>query len=367
MLFFSAFHKLGLLFRLKFVIMLMQADFDPACKTSQYCGKGQIRMKKLYYIANLRSGKRAIRAKLASVIDTFTAAGYEVTVRTTQAPMDACAAAEYACLTGAFDMVVCSGGDGTLNEVIQGVMFSEQPLPVGYIPCGSTNDFSKSLRYPADIEKAAQWLMHGHPYQCDIGRFNGRHFLYVASFGAFTSTVLETPQNVKNVIGHMAYVLYGMTHLSDIRPLHLKIEADDRQLDDEFIFGMVSNTASVAGMLKLRDFRLDDGVFEVMLIRKPGNVIDLQRIIASLLNLDEDVDPRYVEFFRSSHLHIISDEEITWTLDGEYGGENCEFDLGVCSRAVTLCVGDDAPYNDGRECAELFIQDVAELGPTKEV
>ena len=159
-------------------------------------------MKKLYFISNLQSGKSAIRGKLAAVIDKFTAAGYEVTVRTTQGRKDATAAAEYACLTGNYDLIVCSGGDGTLNEVVQGLMHSQCPLPVGYIPCGSTNDFGRSLKISDDVETAVQQIIDGHPFQCDIGTFNKQNFLYVAAFGAFTETVYETKQNVKNVLSH---------------------------------------------------------------------------------------------------------------------------------------------------------------------
>lgn len=303
-------------------------------------------MKKLYFITNLQSGKNAMRAKLASVIDIFTKGGYEVTVRTTQARMDACAAAEYACLSGEYDMLVCSGGDGTLNEVVQGLMHSREPLPLGYIPCGSTNDFAKSLQYPTDIEKAAQWLMNSHPYHCDIGSFNSSHFLYVAAFGAFTACVYETPQTVKNVIGHMAYVLQCLTLLPSIRALRVKIEYDGHVLEDDYIYGMVSNTASVAGTLKLKNFRLDDGLFEVMLIRKPKNVVDLQHILTSLLNIDENIDPAYVQYFRASNIRFISNEEIPWTIDGEYGGASCDTEISISKRAVTFCVGQDAPHND---------------------
>lgn len=303
-------------------------------------------MKKLYFITNLQSGKSAMRGKLAAVIDRFTAAGYEVTVRTTQARMDACAAAEYACLSGAFDLIVCSGGDGTLNETVQGLMHSRQPLPLGYIPCGSTNDFAKSLRFPTEIEDAAAWLLSGRRYQCDVGIFNSHHFLYIAAFGAFTSASYDTPQNMKNVMGHFAYLLRGLTLVPSIRPLRVKIEYDGKVIEDEFLYGMVSNTAAVAGMLKLRSFQLDDGKFEVMLIRKPANVIDLQRIISHLMNLNEDVDPEYVQYFRASSLRFISNEEIPWAIDGEYGGMTCDAEISVCRRAVTFCVGEDAPEND---------------------
>ena len=313
-------------------------------------------MKKLYFISNLQSGKSAIRGKLAAVIDKFTAAGYEVTVRTTQGRKDATAAAEYACLTGNYDLIVCSGGDGTLNEVVQGLMHSQCPLPVGYIPCGSTNDFGRSLKMSDDVETAVRQIIDGHPFQCDIGTFNKQNFLYVAAFGAFTETVYETKQNVKNVIGHMAYLLHGLTLLPGIRPLHMKIEFDGKTVEDDYLFGMVSNTASVGGMLKLNNFRLDDGTFEVMLIRMPPNVIHLKKIISQLMDINMDIDEKYVSYFRASNLRFISNEEIPWTIDGEYGGASCDTEIGNCHRAVTFWVSDDAPYNND-EMQRLFTQE----------
>lgn len=313
-------------------------------------------MKKLYFISNLQSGKSAIRGKLAAVIDKFTAAGYEVTVRTTQGRKDATAAAEYACLTGNYDLIVCSGGDGTLNEVVQGLMHSQCPLPVGYIPCGSTNDFGRSLKISDDVETAVQQIIDGHPFQCDIGTFNKQNFLYVAAFGAFTETVYETKQNVKNVIGHMAYLLHGLTLLPGIRPLHMKIEFDGKTVEDDYLFGMVSNTASVGGMLKLNNFRLDDGTFEVMLIRMPPSVIHLRKIISQLMDINMDIDEKYVSYFRASNLRFISNEEIPWTIDGEYGGASCDTEIGNCHRAVTFWVSDDAPYNND-EMQRLFTRE----------
>lgn len=321
--------------------------------------KGIEIMKKLYFITNLQSGKSIMRGKLAAVVDQFTAAGFEVTVRTTQGRKDATAAAEYACLTGLYDLLVCSGGDGTLNEVVQGLMHSQKPLPLGYIPCGSTNDFGRSLKMSSDVEEAVNQIINGHSFCCDIGTFNGRNFLYVAAFGAFTEAVYETPQNIKNVIGHMAYLLHGLTLLPSIRPLHMKIEYDGKVIEDDFLYGMVSNTASVGGMLKLNNFRLDDGSFEVMLIRKPPNVIQLNKILTQLLDINMDIDQEYVLYFRAGQLRFISNEEIPWTLDGEYGGASCDTEIGICNRAITFWVSDDAPYNDD-EIKRLFTLDQME-------
>ncbi len=303
-------------------------------------------MKELYFITNLQSGKNAIRPRLATVIDIFTAGGYEVTVRTTQERFDATAAAEYACLCGKFDLIVCSGGDGTLNEVVQGLIHSQEPLPVGYLPCGSTNDFARSMKIPRNPVEAAAQILQSHPYCCDIGLFGGRSFLYVASFGAFTASTYETPQKLKNIMGHLAYLLHGLTLVPTIRAFHIKLEYDESTLEDEFIFGMVTNTASVGGMLRIKYFRLDDGLFEVMLIRKPQTVLDLQRTVAALLNIEDERLPENIVFLRASRLRFISDEEIIWNLDGEYGGEHCDTQIDVHRRAVTFRVGEDSPFND---------------------
>lgn len=281
-----------------------------------------------------------IRSKLASVIDIFTKAGYEVTARATQSQLDASAAAEYACLTG-YDMLVCSGGDGTLNEVVQGVINSGTHVPLGYIPCGSTNDFSRALHIPKGIENAAAWMMEGGRFACDVGMFNDRSFMYIAAFGAFIEATYETPQNVKNVIGHAAYILNGLTRLTKIRSYHVRVEFEDQVLEDDYIFGMVTNSASVAGLLSMNDFLLDDGQHEVTLIKKPGNPLDLKRIISSVLNMQQDLDTEYVKCFRASNIRFVSTNEMPWTIDGEFGGAGTIAEICNVQQAITIAVGKD--------------------------
>lgn len=292
-------------------------------------------MKKLYFILNLQSGKATISSKLAVVIDMFTKAGYEVTARPTQERMDACAAAKYACGQG-FDLIVCSGGDGTLNEVIQGVMRSEKKLPIGYIPAGSTNDFARGVGIPRNIIDAVQWIIDGKKYPCDIGSFNDKFFTYIAAFGAFTEVTYETSQQVKNVLGHVAYVLNGISRLKNIKSYHMKITYDDEIIEDNYIFGMVTNSSSVAGLLSLNDFLLDDGLYEVMLIKTPGNPLDLQRIIHSLLNIDIDIDTAYIKSFRTSKIRFECDDELQWTIDGEFGGAYKTVDVCNNKQAIEL-------------------------------
>lgn len=292
-------------------------------------------MKKLYFILNLQSGKATISSKLAVVIDMFTKAGYEVTARPTQERMDACAAAKYACGQG-FDLIVCSGGDGTLNEVIQGVMRSEKKLPIGYIPAGSTNDFARGVGIPRNIIDAVQWIIDGKKYPCDIGNFNDKFFTYIAAFGAFTEVTYETSQQVKNVLGHVAYVLNGISRLKNIKSYHMKITYDDEIIEDNYIFGMVTNSSSVAGLLSLNDFLLDDGLYEVTLIKTPGNPLDLQRIIHSLLNIDIDIDTAYIKSFRTSKIRFECDDELQWTIDGEFGGAYKTVDVCNNKQAIEL-------------------------------
>lgn len=292
-------------------------------------------MKKLYFILNLQSGKATISSKLAVVIDMFTKAGYEVTARPTQERMDACAAAKYACGQG-FDLIVCSGGDGTLNEVIQGVMRSEKKLPIGYIPAGSTNDFARGVGIPRNIIDAVQWIIDGKKYPCDIGSFNDKFFTYIAAFGAFAEVTYETSQQVKNVLGHVAYVLNGISRLKNIKSYHMKITYDDEIIEDNYIFGMVTNSSSVAGLLSLNNFLLDDGLYEVTLIKTPGNPLDLQRIIHSLLNIDIDIDTAYIKSFRTSKIRFECDDELQWTIDGEFGGAYKTVDVCNNKQAIEL-------------------------------
>ena len=282
-----------------------------------------------------RQGKATISSKLAVVIDMFTKAGYEVTARPTQERMDACAAAKYACGQG-FDLIVCSGGDGTLNEVIQGVMRSENKLPIGYIPAGSTNDFARGVGIPRNIIDAVQWIIDGKKYPCDIGSFNDKFFTYIAAFGAFTEVTYETSQQVKNVLGHVAYVLNGISRLKNIKSYHMKITYDDEIIEDNYIFGMVTNSSSVAGLLSLNNFLLDDGLYEVTLIKTPGNPLDLQRIIHSLLNIDIDIDTAYIKSFRTSKIRFECDDELQWTIDGEFGGAYKTVDVCNNKQAIEL-------------------------------
>lgn len=300
-------------------------------------------MKKIYFIVNLYSGKAMIASKLAEIIDMFTKARFEVTVRPTQEKLDATAAAKYACSQD-FDLIVCSGGDGTLNEVIHGVMKSERQLPIGYIPAGSTNDFARGIGIPKNMIEAAEGIIKGEYVKCDIGSFNDKYFTYIAAFGAFTEVTYETSQQVKNYLGHAAYILNGLTHIKNIRSYHMKITTDTEVIEDDFIFGMVTNSSSVAGLLSLDDFLVDDGVYEVVLIKSPTNPLDLQKIIYSILNIEIDIDTAHIKSFRTGSINFECDEPIQWTVDGEFGGSFENVSVRNNRQAITFVADKNNSY-----------------------
>ena len=321
-------------------------------------------MKLLYFIVNLYAGKAAIAEKLGMIIDEFTQFDYEVTIHTTQSGDDASRAAEYACSAG-FDLIVCAGGDGTLSQCLQGIMNSSNRIPIGYIPAGSTNDFAKSLGIPKDTMAAVHRIIRGKPVPCDVGGFNNQYFSYIVAFGAFSNIAYETPQNVKNVLGHSAYFLNGIKQLSSIKSRPMRIEYGDNVIEDEFVFGMVTNTASVAGMLSMKDFLLDDGMFEVVLVKMPSNPMQLQNIVRSLFNMTGEIDKEYIKFFRTDRIKFKSlcNEPVTWTRDGEYGGDYITNTIVNYHRAVSFIVDDsiikisDSGFPDGDGVIEKAINE----------
>lgn len=300
-------------------------------------------MKKLYFIVNPLAGRATIGDKLCEIIDEFNKADYEVTVHITQSADDASISSKYACENG-FDLLVCAGGDGTLSQCLHGIMSSVNRIPIGYLPAGSTNDFARSLGIPKTTMEAVKWITEGRPMSCDIGGFNDNYFTYIVAFGAFTSVAYETSQQVKNIFGHASYILNGMTQLNTLRSKRMHIEYDDVVLEDDFIYGMVTNSASVAGLLSMNDFLLDDGVFEVTLIKKPANIVQLQQIVHSLLNISEEIDKEYIRFFRTDKITFtsLSDDPINWTLDGEFGGDSQVNTVVNLKKAISFMVGDNA-------------------------
>lgn len=308
-------------------------------------------MKKLLFVYNPRAGKEMLRPRLSDVLDIFVKAGYEVTVHPTQAYRDAYyQIKEYE--VGKYDLIACSGGDGTIDEVATGMMkrreMGKDVVPVGYIPAGTTNDFAKSLHIPRKPLAAADNAVKGVPFPCDIGKFNDSVFVYIAAFGIFTDVSYETDQAVKNVLGHMAYILEGAKRIFNIPSYKIKVEHDGEVIEDEFIFGMVTNSRSVGGFSNMvgKNIVFDDGLFEVTLIKTPKNPIALQEIIAALLI--EQVDTKHMYTFKTKKITFDSVEEIPWTLDGEFGGEQDYVEIENVQKAMEIMV----PENHVLELSE---------------
>ena len=308
-------------------------------------------MKKLLFVYNPRAGKEMLKPRLSDVLDIFVKAGYEVTVHPTQAYRDAYyQIKEYE--VGKYDLIACSGGDGTIDEVATGMMkrreMGKDVVPVGYIPAGTTNDFAKSLHIPRKPLAAADNAVTGVPFPCDIGKFNDSVFVYIAAFGIFTDVSYETDQAVKNVLGHMAYILEGAKRIFNIPSYKIKVEHDGEVIEDEFIFGMVTNSRSVGGFSNMvgKNIVFDDGLFEVTLNKTPKNPIALQEIIAALLI--EQVDTKHMYTFKTKKITFDSVEEIPWTLDGEFGGEQDYVEIENVQKAMEIMV----PENHVLELSE---------------
>lgn len=292
--------------------------------------------KKLLFIYNPRAGKAQIKNKLSDILNLFAAAGYEITAVPTQKRGDARQTAQER--TNDYELIVCGGGDGTLDETVTGMVRSGFLTPVGYIPAGSTNDFGGSLGLPKNMVQAAKIAIGGRRFPCDIGSFNDDIFVYIAAFGLFTDVSYETGQDIKNVLGHMAYLLEGMKRLSAIRSFHIKAVCGDTVIEDDFIFGMITNSLSVGGFKNItgKNVRLDDGVFEVTLIKRPRTPAELNNIIASLLNRDIDTTAMYC--FSASEVSFESREPLAWTLDGENGGSHTSVRIANICKGIEIMV-----------------------------
>ena len=296
--------------------------------------------KQMLFIYNPKAGKAQIRSNLLDIIDVFVKAGYEVTAYPTQSAGDAVRAVRER--RAGYDMVVCSGGDGTLDEVVTGMMQSAERLPIGYVPAGSTNDFANSLKIPKNMKDAADVVVNGRDFACDVGGFNDTHFIYVAAFGLFTDVSYETKQDLKNVLGHAAYLLEGVKRLSAIRSYPLRITYDGKVIEDEFLYGMITNSYSVGGFKGItgKNVCLDDGLFEVTLVKKPSLVRDLNGISQAMA--DKRFHSEHILSFMTSDLVIESPEPLSWTLDGEFGGDHLCARIHNCHRELCIKVPEQA-------------------------
>ena len=278
-------------------------------------------MRKLLFLVNPNAGQRRIQKHLTQILGIFCEGGYEVTVFLTTGPGSGATIVEPRAKD--YDLIVCAGGDGTLNETITGLLRSGADRPIGYIPCGSTNDFAATLKLSLDPVQAARDILQGQPEFYDVGRWADRYFTYIASFGAFTRVSYATPQNLKNALGHLAYVLSGITELPQIRHIPVSLELDGEPVEGKYLFGAVSNSTSVGGVFTLnpRLVDLQDGKFEVLLVRLPRDPAELAQCIAAIQN--GTYDCAAITFRSVSRLTVRQPADVDWTLDGEWapGGE----------------------------------------------
>ncbi len=293
--------------------------------------------KRLLLIVNPCSGKAKMRTELLKVVEIFSAADYTVTVYPTKARLDA---TEYVEKLGEndYDLIVVCGGDGTLNEVITGLMKSGKRYRLGYIPSGTLNEWSSGLNISRNIVRAAKDIVSGKELSLDIGKFGEKYFCYTASFGAFTAASYSAPQDIKNVLGQAAYFFEGIKSLGSIKPIHLKFVCDDKEIEGDFLFGAISNSMSVGGIVKFdeRTVKLNDGMFEVLLIRNPDNVLKLQPLIDGIIR--QELDREGMEFFHTKEITVVGGEEVSWTLDGEFCQGAEEITVKNINNAIDLIV-----------------------------
>ena len=291
-------------------------------------------MKKLLFIMNPFAGQKKANKVLPEILMLFTNAGYDIHISMTTGPGSATrTAAERG---GEVDLVVCCGGDGTLNETIAGLLMAGLNVPVGYIPSGTTNDFASSLKLSHNPVQAAADIIEGQPVPYDIGKFGDRYFSYVASFGAFTKSSYAVPQTVKNALGHTAYVLGGISELSQIRNEHVRMEIDGEVVEDDFLFGAICNSTSVGGIITLPPNRVDmgDGIFEVMLIRAPRTINEIPECLFAVQN--QEFNCGMITFRPARSVKITVDPDMTWTLDGEKAEGSSEILVENLHHAVRI-------------------------------
>ncbi len=286
-------------------------------------------------IINPHSGKGLSNNALGMIVSLFCEEGYPVTVFSTHLDTAETIAEKYG---NAYDLVVCVGGDGTLSGVVSGLMRISNPPPFGYIPAGTTNDMATTLALSKDLKTAVMSVIHGHPVPLDIGCFDDQHFVYIAAFGAFTDVSYTTPQSAKRAFGHLAYVLDGLASVTTIKPQHTVVEHDGGIIEGDFIFGGVTNSTKVAGIVKLdsNDVDLGDGLFEVILVKNPVNASELGNIITGILNHAHDSENVLLLHTKNVTFHF--DEEVCWTKDGENGGKHQHLVISNLRHALNIII-----------------------------
>lgn len=290
----------------------------------------------ILFFVNPHAGKGEIRTKFLEIIEIFTRGGFDVTVRPTSRRAEIIELLPQ--MSERFDVVAACGGDGTLNEVVTGLMSCDRRPPLAYLPAGTVNDFASSLHISKNLIEAAQAAVSGAPMQLDVGQFNDRFFTYVAAFGAFTDVSYQTPQQTKNLLGRSAYVLEGIKRLPQLKPYHMCIEHDGGCSEGDYLFGMISNATSVGGIRlpAAPNISMSDGLLEVTLLKNPGSLVEAHSTMNALLRQNYETD--YITVFRTAHLSIQSPDRAPWTLDGEYGGDAAEISIENRLRAIEVII-----------------------------
>ena len=297
--------------------------------------------KKALVIANPTAGKKSVQANMFAIVQELCSNNYDPTVLITAAGGDATVFARDKAKD--YDMVITCGGDGTLNETITGLLEANARVPIGYIPCGTTNDMANSLKLPKTIKRAIKNAMEGVPCYHDIGRFgDSTYFSYIASFGAFTKVSYSTPQATKNMLGHFAYVLEGAKELGNIRSYHVKFTFDDQVIEDDFIYASVSNTTTFGGLFSFpKDkVKLNDGMFELFLIKNPKNPIEISNILLNLSKGDYTSDKNMV-LCHTNNVKVETEEPIVWTIDGECSGEVFDVEIKTIPETIQIILPKD--------------------------
>ncbi len=295
-------------------------------------------MEKLLFIYNPNSGQRAITEKLSWIIEYLSSKGMFPTIYATQKSGDCREIVEK--YGKDFDNILISGGDGTLDEAVSGALKADIDPVISYIPTGSTNDFSKTVNISQDLEKATKTAVRGNIKRIDVGKIDDKYFVYVAAFGALSDVSFSTDQDVKNIIGRSAYIVEGIKKLlpiQSIKSYKAEIDFDDEYVKGEFIHFMATNSISVGGF-NLFDGRagLTDGLFEVTLVKKPESIADLNKIIQSLTN-GESTD--MVIQKQAKNIRVKTEEDVSWSLDGEFGGKTTDCTIEVVGQRVNIKTG----------------------------
>lgn len=292
---------------------------------------------KLLLLVNKKSGKETIEKYVPKIIEEFEENNFEVDLMYTKITNNATKIIMN--YDKDFDLVVCCGGDGTLNQTISGLMEINKKVSIGFIPLGTANDFAKNFNLTDDVLYLPHNIMSYKSQKCDTGKFNDKYFNYVAAFGVCTKVSYTTKKSLKKRFGKKAYYMKAIKEFFHIKSYKVKLTFDDKVIEDEFVYGGISNSISIAGLqwFKPEDIDLNDGKFEAIFIKKPKNPIQTIKIFNSMLQKNYKNKAEIV-YFKTDNIDIEIEEELPWTLDGEYGGTYNKVNINNIKQNVEFIV-----------------------------